>query len=70
MSANKKLSVQGVSIISFDDAIKNALNETASTIEHIFGLKVNGLSCIIKDNTVQEYIADTEISFKIDRERN
>lgn len=70
MSANKKLSVQGISIISFDDAIKNALNETALTMDHIFSLKVTGLSCIIKDNTVQEYIADTEISFKIDRERN
>lgn len=69
MSVNKKLHIQGVSIISFDDAIKNALDETALTIDHIFGLKVTGLSCIIKDNTVQEYIADTEVSFKIDKER-
>lgn len=69
MSVTKKLHIQGISIISFDDAIKNALNETATSIDHIFGLKVVGMSCNIKDNTVQEYIADTEISFKIDSER-
>lgn len=69
MSANKKLLIQGISIISFDDAIKNALNETSLTIDHIFSLKVTGLSCTIKDNTVQEYIADTEISFNVDKER-
>lgn len=69
MSVTKKLHIQGISIISFDDAIKNALNETSSTIDHIFNLKVVGMSCNIKDNTVQEYIADTEISFKIDKER-
>ena len=69
MSVTKKLHIQGISIISFDDAIKNALVETSSSIDHIFNLKVVGMSCNIKDNTVQEYIADTEISFKIDTER-
>lgn len=70
MSVTKKLLIQGISIISFDDAIKSALNETALTVDHIFNLKVTGLSCNIRDNIVQEYIADTEISFKIDKERN
>lgn len=69
MSVTKKLHIQGISIISFDDAIKNALDETSSSIDYIFELKVVGLSCTIKDNIVQEYIADTEITFKIDKER-
>ena len=69
MSVTKKLNIQGVSIISFDDAIKNALEETALSIDYIFNLKVIGLCCNIKDNIIQEYIADTEISFKIDKER-
>lgn len=69
MSVTKKLHIQGTSIISFDDAINNALQETASTIDYIFNLKVIGLCCNIKDNVVQEYIADTEITFKIDKER-
>ena len=70
MSVTKKIHIQGISIISFDDAIKNALEETALTIDHIFNLKVVGLYCNIKDKTVQEYIADTEISFKIDKENH
>ena len=69
MSVTKKINIQGISIISFDDAIKNALEETATSIDHIFGLKVIGLSCNVKDKTVQEYIADTEISFMVDKER-
>ncbi len=69
MSVTKKLNIQGTSIISFDDAIKNALNETASSIDYIFNLKITGLSCNIKDNNVQEYIADTEITFKVDKDR-
>ena len=69
MSVSKRLQIQGISIISFDDAVKNALDETSLTINHIYNLKVTGLSCTIKDNVVQEYIADTEITFKIDKER-
>ena len=69
MSVTKKINIQGISIISFDDAIKSALDETATSIDHIFNLKVIGMSCNIKDNTIQEYIADTEISFMVDKER-
>lgn len=69
MSVTKKLNIQGISIISFDDAIKSALDETAMSINHINRLDVIGLSCIIKDNVVQEYIANTEITFKVDKER-
>lgn len=69
MSVTKKLRIQGISIISFDDAIKSALDETAMSIDHICELNVVGLSCTIKDNVVQEYIADTEITFKVDKER-
>ena len=69
MSVTKCLNIQGTSIISFDDAIKSALDETAMSIDHICKLDVVSLSCNIKDNVVQEYIADTEITFKIDKER-
>ena len=54
MSVTKKLHIQGISIISFDDAIKSALDETAMSIDHICKLDVVGLSCIIKENVVQE----------------
>ena len=69
MSVTKKLHIQGISIISFDDAIKSALDETAMSIDHICQLDVVRLTCKIKDNSVQEYIADTEITFKVDKER-
>ena len=69
MSVTKSLNIQGVSIISFDDAIKTAFEETALSIDHIFQMEVLGLRCTIKDNSIYEYIADTKISFKVDTER-
>ena len=69
MRVTKSLNIQGVSIISFEDAIKTALEETALSIDHIFQMEVLGLRCTVKDNQIYEYIADTKISFKIDTER-
>lgn len=69
MSVTKTLCIQGVSIISFDDAIRTAFEETAISIDHIFQVEVVGLRCTIRENHVYEYIADTKISFKIDVER-
>lgn len=69
MSVSKKLHIQGISIISFGDAIKTALEETAMSIDHIQQLDVMHLSCTVKDNVVQQYIADTEITFMVDKER-
>ncbi len=69
MSVTKSLFIQGVSIISFDDAIKTAFEETALSIDHIFELEVVKLKCSIRDNSIYEYIADTKITFKVDTER-
>ena len=69
MAVTKTLCIQGVSNISFDDAIRVAFAETSRTIDHIFKLEVVSLSCNFSDNQIREYIADTKISFKIDTER-
>ncbi len=69
MSVTKTLCIQGVSIISFDDAIKTALEDTMLSIDHIFGVEVVGLRLNVRENRIYEYIADTKISFKIDTER-
>lgn len=69
MSVTKSLNIQGISIISFEDAIKTAFNEVSGSVDHIFNVEVIGLRCTIRDNQVHEYIADTKIYFKIDTER-
>ena len=68
-NVTKTLCIQGVSTISFDDAIQTALSETSKSIDHIFKLEVVSLSCNITEKQIREYIADTKISFKIDTER-
>ncbi|MBQ9280440.1 MAG: dodecin domain-containing protein [Clostridia bacterium] len=69
MSVTKCLNIQGTSIISFDDAIKTAYEEVSTTIDHIFDVEIIGLRCTIRDNKINEYIADTKVYFKIDTER-
>ncbi len=69
MSVTKTLCIQGVSNISFNDAIQTALTETSKSVDYIFKMEIVSLSCNIRDNKVHEYIADTKISFKIDTER-
>lgn len=69
MSVTKSLNIQGISIISFDDAVKTAFMEVSQSIDHIFNVEVISLSCAVRDNQVYEYIADTKIYFKVDSER-
>lgn len=69
MSVTKSLNIQGISIISFEDAIKTAFEEVSKSVDHIFNVEVISLKCTIRDNSVHEYIADTKVYFKIDTER-
>lgn len=40
MSVTKCLNIQGVSIISFDDAIRTAFTEVSKTIDHIYNVEI------------------------------
>lgn len=69
MSVTKSLNIQGISNVSFEDAIKVAYEEVSKNIDYIFDVKVLGLNCTIRDGKIDEYIADTKICFKVDSER-
>ena len=45
MAVTKTLCIQGVSNVSFDDAIQTALSETSKSIDHIFKVEVVSLCC-------------------------
>ena len=66
MSVSKKLQIQGISIISFDDAIKNALEETAMTIEHIVKLDVIKLSDNSSEASNTIFIRNISSNLQID----
>lgn len=70
MSVNKCICVEGVSEISFDDAIKLALIETSKSIDDIFCLEVENLKCNITNNTIMQYVANVKITFRVDLERS
>lgn len=69
MSVKKTICVQGISTVSFNDAINTALTETACSIDFIRNLEIVNLSCNILDNKITEYVADTKITFDVDTER-
>jgi flavin-binding protein dodecin len=69
LSVTKSLNIQGISNVSFEDAVKVAFEEVSQSVDHIFDIKILGLNCTIRDNKIHEYIADTKICFKVDTER-
>lgn len=66
MSTVKVIEVIAQSNKSWDDAVQNALQETAKTVRNIKSIYVNDMQGIVKDNKITEYRVNTKISFVID----
>lgn len=69
MSIRKTIHIQGISTISFENAVNTALLETSKSIDNIDKLLINNLCCKVKDNKISEYVADIDVIFTVDLER-
>lgn len=69
MNISKCICVEGRSTISFDDAIKYALFEVSKSIDYIYDVKVDKMSCKVTQNKISEYVVNLTISFYVDMER-
>lgn len=69
MNISKCICVEGRSTISFDDAIKYALFEVSKSIDHIYDIKINDMSCKVTQNKISEYVVHLTIAFYVDMER-
>ena len=65
----KIVEVIGSSPKSWEEATKNALEETADTIRNIKGIDVDRFTAKVEKNKIVEYRAVVRIAFAVEREK-
>ena len=65
----KIVEVIGSSPKSWEEATKNALEETADTIRNIKGIDVDRFTAKVEKNKIVEYRAVVKIAFSVEREK-
>jgi flavin-binding protein dodecin len=63
----KYIDILGESTKSFDDAVQNAITETALTVKDIRTAEVIKLNVIVSDDRIVEYQAYMRVAFKVKR---
>ncbi len=69
MATKKHLFITGISNVSWKDATLKAINEVSKTIDYISEIKILEQRATIKDNLINEYFVDLDLSFIIDENR-
>ncbi len=65
----KVIELVGSSTESWEEAVKNAVEETSKTVKNIVGVDVKGCSGVVKNGKVVEYRANVKIAFIVEKER-
>lgn len=63
----KYIDILGESTKSFDDAVRNAVAETAMTVKDIRTAEVMKLNVIVNEDKIVEYQASMRVAFKVKR---
>ena len=66
MTVAKIIEIVGASEVSWEDAVKKALERTSKTIRNIKGIDVLGFKAVVRDNKIVEYRAHLKISFVVE----
>ena len=65
----KYIDILGESVKGFDDAVQNAIGETARTVKDIRTAEVLKLNVIVSDDKIVEYQAVMRVAFKVKRQQ-
>jgi flavin-binding protein dodecin len=65
----KYLDILGQSTKSFDDAVQNAIEETALTVRDIRTAEVIKLNVLLSNDKIAEYQAYMRVAFKVETKR-
>ena len=63
--AIKVLEIIGISEVSFDDAVSQAVAKASETIEGITGVEVTGQTARVKDGKVTQYHTTVKLAFTV-----
>lgn len=69
MSVVKVVEIIAQSEKSWEDAVQNALKETAKTVRNIKSIYVKGFQVKIEKDRITEYRVDTQISFVVEHDK-
>jgi dodecin len=69
MTVIKIIELVGVSEKGLQDAVENAVKETAKTVRNLSGVDIVSWTGKIKGDKIVEYRANVKISFAVDDER-
>jgi flavin-binding protein dodecin len=67
MSVVKVIEVIATSEKSFDDAVKNALQEASKSVKNISSIYVKEMKADVKDNNIVSYGVNAKVSFTVDK---
>jgi hypothetical protein len=65
MSVLKVIEVLGNSTVSFEDAVKNVIEEASQSVKNIESVYVKHMYVDVKNNAITEYRVNTKVTFKI-----
>ncbi len=60
------IEVIGTSPVSFEEAFKEGVEKTCSTIRNVTGVKVIGQTAEVKDGQVTEYKVNMKVAFVVE----
>jgi flavin-binding protein dodecin len=63
----KYIDILGQSTVGIDDAVRNAIEETAQTVKDIRTAEVVKVNVIVNNDKIVEYQAYMRVSFKVKR---
>ena len=67
MATVKIIELLGVSTKSWHDAVKEALKESAKTLQGINGIDVVSTTATVKGNKITQYRANVKIAFVVEK---
>lgn len=65
----KIIELVGESPNSWQEAVQNAIQEAAKTVDHITGVEVLNATANVRDNRLTEYKANVKVAFVVDSNR-
>ncbi|MEP3890999.1 MAG: dodecin family protein [Hellea sp.] len=65
MAIMKSIEVMSESTKSFEDAIQNAVDRTAKTVNNIQSANIKNMKTTIKDGKIDKFRVNVKITFKV-----
>ncbi len=63
MSVLKVIEILGNSTVSFEDAVKNVVDEASKTVKDIKSVYIQEMQVVVENNAIVQYRVNTKVCF-------